>query len=141
MILTNARLVLDDEIINDGTLVAGADGRIREISKGPTEVAGALDCEGDYLIPGLIELHTDNLEKHITPRPKTNWPSVAAVVAHDSQLAAAGITTVLDAIAIGSVVETSERVHQLESMVTGISNAKQKDLLRADHLLHLRCEV
>ncbi|MEC8200363.1 MAG: alpha-D-ribose 1-methylphosphonate 5-triphosphate diphosphatase [Pseudomonadota bacterium] len=141
MILTNARLVLDDEIIDDGTLVAGADGRIREISKGPTEVAGALDCEGDYLIPGLIELHTDNLEKHITPRPKTNWPSVAAVVAHDSQLAAAGITTVLDAIAIGSVVETSERVHQLESMVTGISNAKQKDLLRADHLLHLRCEV
>ena len=108
-IFTNASVVLADEVIEGGTVLANEDGSIREISERPTDTADAIDCGGDYLIPGLIELHTDNLEKHTTPRPKTEWPSLAAVVAHDSQLAAAGITTVFDAIALGSVVETSER--------------------------------
>ncbi len=140
-IFTNASVVLADEVIEGGTVLASEDGYIREISERPTDTADAIDCGGDYLIPGLIELHTDNLEKHTTPRPKTEWPSLAAVVAHDSQLAAAGITTVFDAIALGSVVESSERVQQLEKMVAGITEARQKRFLRADHLLHLRCEV
>ena len=140
-IFTNASIVLADEVIEGGTVLACEDGFIREISERPTDAVDALDCGGDYLIPGLIELHTDNLEKHTTPRPKTDWPSVAAVVAHDSQLAAAGITTVFDAVALGSVVETSERVQQLEKMVAGITDARHKRFLRADHLLHLRCEV
>lgn len=140
-VFTNAKLVMADEIIFGGTLLAGEDGRILDICSTPVTVADAIDCEGDYIVPGLIELHTDNLEKHTTPRPKTEWPSIAAVVAHDCQLAVSGITTVFDAIALGSVVETSERIHQLESMVEGITEARRRNLLRADHLLHLRCEV
>jgi len=140
-VFTNAKLVMADEVVDGGTLLAGSDGRILDISTTPVEVTHAIDCEGDFLIPGLIELHTDNLEKHTTPRPKTEWPPVAAVVAHDCQLAVSGITTVFDAIALGSVVETSERVRQLASMVEGITEARRQNLLRADHLIHLRCEV
>lgn len=140
-VFTNARIVLANEVIDIGTVVANGDGRIKEISAGLDNIPGAIDCEEDFLLPGLIELHTDNLEKHATPRPKTEWPAIAAVIAHDSQLAVSGITTVLDAVALGAIVETSGRVKLLESMIEGITEAQQKRMLRADHLLHLRCEI
>ena len=60
-------------------------------------------------MPGLVELHTDNLERHSSPRPGVRWPADAAVVAHDTQIAGAGITTVLDALAVGDVLEGSSR--------------------------------
>ncbi|MEX2618279.1 MAG: alpha-D-ribose 1-methylphosphonate 5-triphosphate diphosphatase [Alphaproteobacteria bacterium] len=140
-VFTNARVVLADHVLEPGTVVTGRDGRIRDVAPGNSAAAGAIDCNGDYLIPGLVELHTDNLEKHATPRPKTEWPAIAAVIAHDSQLAVSGITTVFDAIALGSVQQSNARVQQLERMVDGISEARDKGLLRADHLLHLRCEI
>lgn len=140
-VFTNARVVLDDEELDTGTVVADAEGLITDVSPGPSNSGNAIDCDGDYLIPGLVELHTDNLEKHATPRPKADWPAVAAVIAHDSQLAISGITTVFDAISLGAVLDQSERIEKLGTMVAGITEAREKNLLRADHLLHLRCEI
>src|SRR5688572_1416448 len=101
-VLTNARLVTADEVV-DGTLVI-RDGRIAEISTGRT--ATGHDLEGDYLIPGLVELHTDHLESHYAPRPKVRWNPIAAVLAHDAQVATSGITTVLDALRVGMDTES-----------------------------------
>lgn len=140
-VFTNARVVLADTVLEAGTVVTDADGHIREVTSGKSRAPGAVDCEEDFLIPGLIELHTDNLEKHATPRPKADWPAVPAAIAHDSQLAISGITTVFDAIALGAVMEDSERIEKLMTMVEGITRARERNLLRADHLLHLRCEV
>jgi alpha-D-ribose 1-methylphosphonate 5-triphosphate diphosphatase len=95
LLLTNARVVTAMEVFL-GT-VQVTDGVIRAVDTGVTSAAGATDLEGDYLLPGLVELHTDNLEKHFTPRPGVRWPSLPAVVAHDAQVVAAGITTVFDA--------------------------------------------
>ena len=67
IILANARLVLPTEVIH-GHLVL-RDGLIAEIGQGRALPAGALDCQGDLLMPGLIELHTDNPDRHIEPRP------------------------------------------------------------------------
>ena len=58
---------------------------------------------GDYVLPGLVELHTDNLERHIEPRPEVDWPHLPALVAHDAELASTGITTVFDALRTGSI--------------------------------------
>lgn len=138
-IFTNARVVLADEVVH-GT-VAVADGVIKDISESDTHLSVAEDLEGDFLLPGLVELHTDALETHMTPRPGTDWPATAAVVAHDNQLAAAGITTVLDAIALGAIMDTSVRVRRLTEMVESLAEARDAGLLRADHHLHLRCEV
>ena len=104
-VFTNARLALEGEI-RAGTLVV-VDGRIARIDDGRSTVPGAIDCEGDLLLPGLIELHTDNLERHIQPRPGVDWPHGAAILAHDAELAGAGITTVFDAMRIG-VIEGDE---------------------------------
>jgi len=138
-IFTNAKLVLANEVIDGAVQVK--DGKISDISDRPSNLPGTEDMGGDYLMPGLVELHTDNLDKHLTPRPKTRWPATAAVVAHDNQVASAGITTVFDAVSIGDVNEGSERIVRLIESVKALEHALENALLRADHKLHLRCET
>jgi alpha-D-ribose 1-methylphosphonate 5-triphosphate diphosphatase len=140
LILTNAKIVCATEVIN-GTLVVGADGLIESLQASTTSVKGAIDCEGDYLVPGLVELHTDNLEKYFTPRPGVDWPSRSAVVTHDAQIVAAGITSVFDALALGDIIHGSNRLNNLQHMVDALHQAETDQVHRADHFLHLRCEV
>jgi len=139
LVFTNARIVTADSEIA-GTVVV-RDHEIAAIDDKQSSVAG-VDLGGDYLLPGLIEMHTDNLEKHVAPRPGVRWPMAAAVIAHDSQIAAAGITTVFDALAIvGEVGSDPVRREMLHGSVAAIEAAQRAGLLRAEHLLHLRCEV
>ena len=110
-ILSNAQLVTADRVFY-GTVVL-RDGLIAEVNEGPSRLPQALDLNGDYLLPGLVELHTDNLERHMTPRPGVDWPSVPAVLSHDAQIIAAGITTVFDAVSIGDVNPKGNRMQKL----------------------------
>lgn len=138
-IYTNAQIVTADRQFS-GTMVV-RDGVIAALDEGSVATPAATDFGGDYLLPGFVELHTDNLEKHFTPRPGVRWPSSAAVVAHDAQIVAAGITTVFDALSLGDIFEGSQRVKNLREMVDGIRDAREAGALKADHWLHLRCEL
>jgi alpha-D-ribose 1-methylphosphonate 5-triphosphate diphosphatase len=137
--LTNARIVLDNGVLH-GTLIA-RNGMIRLVEEGSTQAPGAIDCEGDYIVPGLIELHTDNLEKHLMPRAGVIWPSIPAVLTHDAQIVAAGITTVFDALSVGDLEEESVRIETLRSTYDAILQGQATGALRADHWIHLRCEL
>ena len=137
--LTNARIVLDNGVLH-GTLIA-RNGMIRLVEEGSTQAPGAIDCEGDYIVPGLIELHTDNLEKHLMPRAGVIWPSLSAVLTHDAQIVAAGITTVFDALSVGDLEEESVRIETLRSTYDAILEGQASGALRADHWIHLRCEL
>jgi len=139
MILGNARLVLADRVIERGW-VAVADGRIAEIGEGDAP-KGALDAHGDLVMPGLVELHTDHLEAHFMPRPKVQWNPVAAVVSYDGQLATCGITTVLDSLRVWREEGAEEVDGQAAVLAEAISTARAAHLLRAEHFLHLRCEI
>ena len=141
-ILANARIVLDREVVH-GTLVM-RDGLIDDIATGTTLPPGAIDCDGDLVMPGLIELHTDNLERHLEPRPKVDWPHAAAILAHDAELASVGITTVFDALRAGSIVTSSTRAEDREyarPLATEILGMRGKGVLRISHFLHLRAET
>lgn len=138
-VFTNARIVLEDRAVEGSLSVSG--GRIAALDSGPSALRGALDLEGDYLLPGLIELHTDNLEKHFSPRPGVRWPALPAVLGHDAQVAAAGITTVYDAVYLGDSADGSPRAENLEGIVRSVTAAAERGTLRAEHRLHLRCEV
>lgn len=140
LVITNARIIGRKDEIAHGS-VAVRDGVIADIATGPSAVRPAEDFGGDYLLPGLVELHTDNLEKHFAPRPGVRWPAKLAVINHDAQVAAAGITTVMDAVAVGDVREGSVRLQILRDMIAAIEEAQQGGMLRAEHLLHLRCEI
>ena len=135
--VTNARIVTPDDIVS-GT-VEIEDGRFAAIGDGIVRSGEVVDFEGDYLLPGLVELHTDNLERQFTPRPGVEWPAEAAVLAHDSQLAAAGITTALDTVRIGG--GDKARPGHLSGMADAVKGAMRWGVLRAEHFLHLRCEV
>jgi alpha-D-ribose 1-methylphosphonate 5-triphosphate diphosphatase len=139
IVLKNARMVMADELVH-GSVQVG-DGLIRSVDSGNTSVAGGIDLEGDYLLPGLVEMHTDNFERHLMPRPKVQWAELPALLAHDSEIAAAGITTVFDALGVGEADTDSLRGTAWHSVVSTIDMAVANDLLRADHFLHVRCEL
>jgi alpha-D-ribose 1-methylphosphonate 5-triphosphate diphosphatase len=139
-ILTNAELVLGDRVIY-GTLVI-RDGLIADISEGGTTVASAEDLGGDILMPGIIDLHTDNLERQVQPRPGARWPSRSAFLAHDGQCAAAGVTTVFDALCVGNLnFDIDDRVTTFRDGVADLTALAASGLFKSDHFLHLRCEM
>lgn len=122
--------------------VAVSDGRIAEVGEGDAVPAGAIDLAGDYLAPGLVELHTDNVEKHMVPRPGVIWPApTPAILGHDAQMAAAGVTTVYDAIALGEYMDRSYRRALVSTVLDAIREAREAGLFRIDHRVHLRCEI
>lgn len=138
-VLGNARLVLADRVIEQGW-VALAGGCIAEYGEGRAP-AGSEDAGGDLIMPGLIELHTDHLEAHYVPRPKVFWDPVAAVISYDGQLATSGITTVLDSLRVWREDGAEDVDGRAGVLAAAISAAREENLLRADHFLHLRCEI
>jgi len=138
-LLTNARVVLADRVIERGW-IAVDNGRIAEIGEGRAPEHGE-DMTGDLVMPGLIELHTDHLEAHYVPRPKVYWDPIAAVVSYDGQLATSGITTVLDSLRVWREEGAEDVDGRAGVLAAAISTARDGNLLRADHFLHLRCEI
>jgi len=138
-ILNNARLVLGTEVVR-GHLVLRA-GRIAHIGHGTSAVPGAIDLQGELLLPGLVEVHTDNIERHVMPRPGVYFPMQTAVQSHDAEIAAAGITTVLDAIGIGDPYGDGFRSRDQSAFLQVLDRLDAAGVLRADHLIHARCEL
>jgi alpha-D-ribose 1-methylphosphonate 5-triphosphate diphosphatase len=138
-VIGNAGIVLADRVIAHGW-VAVANGRIAEFGEGDAPT-GSEDAAGDLIMPGLIELHTDHLEAHYVPRPKVFWDPIAAVVSYDGQLATSGITTVLDSLRVWREDGAEEVDGRAGLLAQAIASAREANLLRADHFLHLRCEI
>jgi alpha-D-ribose 1-methylphosphonate 5-triphosphate diphosphatase len=136
--IKNAKIILADEVL-DGALSV-ENGKINSIDH-TANMSAAIDFEGDYLLPGLVELHTDHLENHYRPRPRVFWEPMAALQAHDAQVSASGITTVYDAVRVGSDTDLQNMGEHVEVLIGAIKRAKDDDRVRADHLVHLRCEL
>jgi alpha-D-ribose 1-methylphosphonate 5-triphosphate diphosphatase len=137
--LKNAKVVMPDEVITGGVLVR--DGLIADVQTGGSGLTATLDMEGDYLVPGLVELHTDNLEKHVMPRPGVLWPVMSALLIHDAQIAAAGVTTVLDALCIGMSGSGVRDFAIVTDTIAELESGQASAVFRAEHLLHLRLEL
>jgi alpha-D-ribose 1-methylphosphonate 5-triphosphate diphosphatase len=135
----NARIVTRDAVVHGGVVIA--DRQIAAVEQGLAVTADSMDLEGDFLIPGLIDIHTDNLERHYEPRSGVHWDALGAVLAHDSQMAGAGITTVFDSLSLHGHRKSIDRTTALMPMLTNLEAAQEEGILRAEHFLHLRCEV
>ncbi|MCR9113089.1 MAG: alpha-D-ribose 1-methylphosphonate 5-triphosphate diphosphatase [Rhodobacteraceae bacterium] len=140
LVLANATVVLPGETITGSVHLRGEE--IMAVDSGGYVPAGAVDCEGDFVAPGLIELHTDNLERHIQPRPRVDWPHNAAILAHDAELASTGITTVFDAMRVGSIPSGQARyMKYARQLASELWALRAEDALKISHFLHLRAEV
>lgn len=140
-VFSNARLVLGEEVVNGS--VRFEDGVISEVDTGGAAISGSIDCAGDFLSPGLVELHTDNLERHLQPRPGVSWPLNASVLSHDGELASVGISTVFDALRVGSIESDNKNRYKRYARPTtdAILELRQAGHLRISHFIHLRAEV
>lgn len=139
--LANSRLVLPNEQITGAVTIEN--GVITEIAEGDHLPSGSIDCEGDLVMPGLVELHTDNVERHIEPRPKVDWPHLPALIAHDAELAGAGITTVFDAMRVGSIHSSRKGgyTEYARKLADELLTARAKGFFKISHFLHLRAEI
>tara|TARA_R110002110_G_scaffold407707_1_gene628769 strand:- start:661 stop:1854 length:1194 start_codon:yes stop_codon:yes gene_type:complete len=138
--LANAQIVLPDQVLAGSVIIEK--GVIAGIEEGDQVADGAIDCAGDFVLPGLVELHTDNVERHIEPRPEVDWPHVPALIAHDAELASTGITTVFDAMRVGSIHSGKGRyIDYARTLANELLAARAKGLFKISHFLHLRAEI
>ena len=138
-ILTNTTLILPGETVA-GTLVI-RNRKIAEIQPGRSHVLSAIDLGADPLMPGVVDVHTDNLERQVQPRISARWPSRSAMLAHDAQCAAAGVTTVLDALCLGDLGFNEARIKTFRDAIIDLDALTGTGLLKSEHFLHLRCEL
>nr|WP_224825440.1 alpha-D-ribose 1-methylphosphonate 5-triphosphate diphosphatase [Cognatishimia sp. MH4019] len=138
--LANAQLVLPEQVVTGSVTIE--QGVITEIAEGDHVPTGAVNCAGDLVLPGLVELHTDNVERHIEPRPEVDWPHLPALIAHDAELASTGITTVFDALRVGSIHSGKGRyVDYARKLADELLAARAQGLFKISHFLHLRAEI
>ncbi|MGP1355423.1 MAG: alpha-D-ribose 1-methylphosphonate 5-triphosphate diphosphatase [Roseicyclus sp.] len=133
--LSHARVVTPSGIVDGGLRIEA--GRIA----GTTHAADGLDLGGAFLIPGFVDLHTDHAERHVHPRANVLWPLLPALLAHDAVVISGGTTTVLDSLSVGASMKRPERREILEPLVAALDAGCRAGAFRADHLLHLRCEI
>ena len=137
--LCNAQVILPGRVAL--LTVEVRHGLVHRIGAGLQTSLRQIDCEGDYLLPGLIELHTDNFERHRIPRLGAQWQAQRAVLSHDAELASAGITTAFDSVTLGADLNTDEEGESYRDEILATLSAQRAGLLRVDHQLHLRCEL
>ena len=136
-ILSNAHIVLPLRTIHGSVVIE--DDRIADVSA-IRHYGEGLDLGGQFLIPGVIDIHTDYMEKELNPRPSTNFPLAMAFHFMDVRAIACGLTTVLGAARISNEEETQARISLWRG--DGLALAKAyRELSRtalARHLIHLR---
>lgn len=138
LVIGNARIVLADAVVSGSVVIE--DGRIVSVELGSSARA-TIDLGGDFLLPGLVDIHTDHFEKHVYPRPHVRWDYMRAALAHDAQIIGGGVTTVFDSLCVGVSSEDNERAEILGPMIDVLERAQAEGMLRAEHFIHLRCEV
>jgi alpha-D-ribose 1-methylphosphonate 5-triphosphate diphosphatase len=136
--LTHARVVLADDVLNDIALTI-EDGNISAIDPLSTTADEVIDLGGKLLMPGLIDLHCDALEKEVEPRPNVHFPLDFACAQADKRNAAAGITTVYHALSFAND-ELGVRNNEFAAQVARAVHEWQPHGL-VDNRVHCRYEI
>ncbi|MBV9258426.1 MAG: hypothetical protein JO215_10445, partial [Ktedonobacteraceae bacterium] len=140
-LIQNAILVLPDRLIEGGWLLI-EDGRILDLGEGATcaaATASAIDAGMQFLLPGLIDLHCDAIEKLVEPRPNVHFDIRIGLAEADWRLASCGITTEFHATSLDDNefgVRSETFIHDL---VQALASTWQEMLVR--HKIHARLEL
>lgn len=142
-IIVNAQVVLPDEVIEGYVLIEGdkiaavGEGAYPEIGgSGPDEV---IDAAGCYVMPGMIDLHSDAIEREMQPRPNALFPIEPAFYELEKKLAASGITTMYHSLSLSD--EWGVRDKAMVLKVIDVINRFQGSRLMIRHKIHLRYEL
>jgi len=134
--IVDGRVVTPDGVIDGRVEIAGD--RITAVGDSDAETDTVIDANGQLVLPGLVDIHGDDIESHLYPRSGARMDTEMALAAADRANVAAGITTKFHAISF-ELDESADRSPELAATLTdAITDAT--DLL-VDHRLHARCEV
>lgn len=137
-LLKNANLVLSDQVACGVDLLI-ENGKIQALDPAAWGDAEVIDLTGQWLMPGMIDLHCDALEKEIEPRPGVHFPLEFACAQADRRNASAGITTVYHALSFANQ-ELGVRNNAFAAEIVRAMNAWQAHAL-IDNRIHARYEV
>ncbi|WP_455287380.1 alpha-D-ribose 1-methylphosphonate 5-triphosphate diphosphatase [Cupriavidus necator] len=137
--LTHATLVLPDRVLHDSALLI-EDGRIAAIE--PAAVpphATVIDLHSHTVMPGLVDVHCDAIEKEVEPRANVLFPLDFAVAQVDRRNAAAGITTPYHALSFAGDHFGVRNVDTAATLVRTVAAYRRHSLV--DNRIHCRYEV
>ncbi|WP_256709404.1 alpha-D-ribose 1-methylphosphonate 5-triphosphate diphosphatase [Paenibacillus sp. FSL H8-0548] len=146
MMITNGKVVLPEHVAQ--AAVAIIDGRIAAIIDNEQSVkdwllqypsAKVVDAKQQYVLPGLIDIHCDAIEKEVQPRPNTLFPLNMALLEFERKLPVHGITTMYHSLSLG-VGLSLRGDHLLTGMVDLINSYRTKRSMIRNRI-HLRFEV
>jgi alpha-D-ribose 1-methylphosphonate 5-triphosphate diphosphatase len=136
--LLNAQIVLPDMLLKGGSLLI-EDGVISAIDPLRTSAEKVIDLQGAYLLPGLIDLHCDSIEKDVEPRPNALFPLEYAITVADRRNVLCGITTAYHAIAFAQG-ELGVRNPDIAATLVDTLHGLRPQLL-VDNRVHARYEI
>ena len=144
--IINGKIITPNEIIVGKKLLIDND-KIVGIVSGSNksyDAENTIDANGCYIMPGIIDVHSDNLEQYVQPRPTSQVDFEFALKVCERSLLGAGITTMYHSIALfkdeffgKSPLRTKENVQKIADLLASIH--KRDHLIR--HRFHLRVEI
>lgn len=136
--LTGGTIVTPERCIDGGTLTF-PDDRIESVRQSGGSDSAAIDVSGQYVFPGLVDIHGDDIERHLFPRPEAQVPTETAVRKSERAALAAGVTTKLHALPFENAPDDHRSVHRSTELSRVIRDRRGKALI--DHRVHARCEL
>jgi alpha-D-ribose 1-methylphosphonate 5-triphosphate diphosphatase len=144
LIIKNATAVLKDRLMENAALII-EDGIIQDIlpmCACTYKTAGfigtdGLDAKGMLVMPGMIDIHSDAVEKEVEPRPDIRFPLELALSQLERRLASQGLTSVFHSLSFaGGDGVRDDRVAQ-----DIIDKIKQRPRSVIRNFVHLRYEI
>jgi len=136
-IINRCRAVLPECVLEDASVRVEA-GRITEVAQGRSLGTG-LDARDAWLLPGLVDMHSDAIEKAVEPRPNARFPTEIAVRELDRNLAGCGITTIFHSLSFADMEDGLRSNNAAAGLIRDV--ARISPSLRVDTRIHARFEV
>ncbi|MCL2248056.1 MAG: phosphonate metabolism protein PhnM [Oscillospiraceae bacterium] len=141
--IKNGKIVTPNEVIENSILLIEND-RIQGISDNTGNAETIIDAGGSYVLPGLIDVHSDRLEQFIQPRPSSQMDFSFALKMCEREMISAGITTIFHSIALYnddyfnvSPLRTKENTEKIADLIEESRSCAR--LIR--NRVHLRIEI
>lgn len=140
LVLSNVRAVVGPSILSS-TTIAVDDGVITDLSEDASGRTHGIDGQGLLLLPGLVDTHSDGLEKEANPRRTSTFPLPYALLSFEGRVRAAGITTIAHGVAYQDKPRMNRTVDGGRHMYDIIAERRRHPSTSVDHRVLYRLEA
>jgi alpha-D-ribose 1-methylphosphonate 5-triphosphate diphosphatase len=144
LLISNAQVVTPYGTIPNGSVwIEGGQIRQAGVVTDPAAITGKrIDAGGAYVMPGIIDMHTDAMDAEIVPRPGADIPVEVAFRELERKMCSCGITTVFHSLHLGyesAETQSRSRYSRADIFRKVYAAANQPTLIR--NRIHLRFEL